>query len=78
MWTLTPWVGGLWVAPDARRRGVASALVAYAAEKAREQRFRAVHALTAEAEVVFRRLGWEWIACRLIEVQDYRVLRMAL
>lgn len=75
---LTPWIGGLWVAPDARRRGVASALVAYATDKAREQGFGAVHALTAEAEEVFRRLGWEAIARRLIDGQDYRVLRITL
>ncbi|MGO4832443.1 GNAT family N-acetyltransferase [Rhizobiaceae sp. 2RAB30] len=76
--SLTPWIGGLWVAPEARRRGVASALVAYATDKAWEQGFGAVHTLTAEAEEVFRRLGWETIAHRPIDGQDYRVLRIAL
>lgn len=75
---LMPWIGGLWVAPDARRRGVASALVDYATDRAREQGFGAVHALTVEAEAVFRRLGWEAIALRPIDGQDYRVLRIAL
>ncbi len=57
---------------------MASALVAYATDKARERGFDAVHTLTAEAEEVFRRLGWETIAHRPIEGQDYRVLRITL
>lgn len=46
---LTPWIGGLWVAPGARRQGVAAALIGFAARTAREQGFDAVHTLTADA-----------------------------
>lgn len=72
---LTPWIGGLWVSPGARRQGVATALIGFAAEAARQEGFDAVHALTADAVGVFGRLGWVVIDRQPIGGELYSVMR---
>jgi len=58
---LTPWLGGLLVAPEARRSGVASALIAAVESEARRRGFDALHAGTVEAHPLFEALGWSRI-----------------
>lgn len=60
-----PWVGGLWVAPGFRRRGIAAALLARARSEARRLGFAHLFALTAEARPLFAAEQWT-----MIEVVD--------
>lgn len=55
---LTPWLGGLYVEPRSRRRGVARALLAAAEAEARRRGFTMLHAETAQARPLFEALGW--------------------
>jgi GNAT superfamily N-acetyltransferase len=60
--TLTPWLGGLWVDPAERRRGVAAALALNAMSEARQQGFERLYAASIDADGFFRRLGWRALA----------------
>ena len=54
----SPWIGGLLVEPNLRRRGVGLALVQRAKVEARRLGFARLHALTAEARELFEHAGW--------------------
>lgn len=54
----SPWLGGLLVEPNLRRRGVGLALIERARSEARRLGFARLHALTAEARHLFERAGW--------------------
>src|SRR5690606_40101220 len=55
---LAPWLVGLWVTPDRRRRGLGQALVAAGRVEAARLGLRVLHAATASAEPLFLRDGW--------------------
>lgn len=54
----TPWLGGVYVRPGARGRGVGEALVRAAERRARELGFRELFLFTTDREAFYRRLGW--------------------
>lgn len=54
----SPWLGGLIVHPDLRRRGVARALLQRGVEEARRMGHARLYALTAEAGPLFDAAGW--------------------
>lgn len=55
---LTPWAGGLLVAPGRRGEGVGTALVRALHGEARRLGFRAIHAATDDARGLLERLEW--------------------
>jgi GNAT superfamily N-acetyltransferase len=59
---LTPWLGGLYVEPRSRRRGVATSLIAAVSRAARARRAPALYAGTVEAQALFEALGWRRVA----------------
>lgn len=54
----TPWLGGVYVRPEARGRGVGEALVRAAERRARELGFREMYLFTTDREAFYLRLGW--------------------
>jgi len=72
---LTPAVIGLVVLPSRRGQGVARALLASAAEEARNLGFFTLHAMTATASGLFVRLGWQEIGCGWWEGEEARIFR---
>lgn len=54
----TPWLGGVYVRPEARGRGVGEALVRAVERLAREMGFREMFLFTTDREEFYRRLGW--------------------
>jgi GNAT superfamily N-acetyltransferase len=56
---LSPWLGGVYVIPGARRRGVGSALVRHVMERAAAMGFRDVYLYTNSAARVYASLGWQ-------------------
>jgi GNAT superfamily N-acetyltransferase len=59
---LSPWLGGVYVLPAARRRGVASALVRHLVERAAALRIYDLYLYTNGAEALYRRLDWRPLA----------------
>jgi GNAT superfamily N-acetyltransferase len=58
---LGPWLAGLVVNPDFRRRGVAEALIAAVEEEAKVQGFQELYSATHTAKGILERRGWERI-----------------
>lgn len=55
---LSPWLGGVYVIPPARRRGVASALVRDLMGRAADFGIRTLHLYTNGAEGLYQKLDW--------------------
>ena len=56
---ITLWLGGLYVVPEWRRRGVASLLMERAVAEACRLRLSSLYLWTSSAEGLYTRLGWE-------------------
>ena len=57
----SPWLGGLVVDPDLRRKGVGAALLGRARVEARRLGHARLHALTAGAGALFARQNWRLV-----------------
>jgi GNAT superfamily N-acetyltransferase len=55
---LTPWLGGVYVLPEFRRRGIASALCRAVEEKARRLGFQQLFLFTLDQQALYQSLGW--------------------
>jgi GNAT superfamily N-acetyltransferase len=55
---LTPWLAGVYVAPEHRRQGIGSALVARAVDCAERLGVPRLYLYTPGAERMYSRLGW--------------------
>ena len=55
---LTPWLAALYVEPDCRKRGIASALVRAIEQHARDVDCRELYLYTVTAEGLYAKLGW--------------------
>lgn len=55
---LTPWVAGVYVAVEERKRGIGTALVRRVIEEARALGFARIYLFTFDAESYYARMGW--------------------
>lgn len=55
---LGPWLGGVYVEPGFRGRGIASALCQVVVDKARDLGFRRLFLFTIDRQSLYTRLGW--------------------
>ena len=55
---LTPWLAALYVAPEYRKRGIASALVRAVEQHARGVGCKQLYLYTITAELLYAKLGW--------------------
>jgi GNAT superfamily N-acetyltransferase len=55
---LTPWLAALYVAPEFRKQGIASALVRAIEQHARDVGCQELHLYTITAEPLYAKLGW--------------------
>jgi N-acetylglutamate synthase-like GNAT family acetyltransferase len=55
---LTPWLGGVFVGPDFRRRGIGAALCATVEEAARSRGIQTLYLFTLDKQAWYSRLGW--------------------
>lgn len=55
---LTPWLGGVFVLPRFRRRGIASALCRVVEDKARVLGFQQLFLFTLDQQALYQSLGW--------------------
>jgi GNAT superfamily N-acetyltransferase len=56
--SLSPWLAGLYVAPEHRRHGVGRVLVAAIEDQARQRGHRHLYLYTGGAMTYYERLGW--------------------
>jgi len=71
---LTPWLGGVFVRPEFRRRGVASALCAVVEDQARALGFERLYLFTLDQQALYRglrwspleRIAWRGVNCELM------------
>ncbi len=59
----SPWLAGVVVAPEHRKRGVGAALAKHAAAEARTLGWPALYLYTFSTEQYYARLGWQLIEC---------------
>lgn len=59
---LGPWLATLWVAPDRRGEGIASALITAIEARAKQLGFAALYSDTAAGSTLLRRRGWKKLA----------------
>jgi GNAT superfamily N-acetyltransferase len=57
---LTPWLGGVYVAPQFRGRGIASALCAVVEHKARQLGASVLYLFTTDQSGLYAQLGWKF------------------
>lgn len=70
---VSPWLAGLYVAPEHRRQGVGRALVGAIADQARQRRYRRLYLYTDNAVGYYEQLGW-----RVIDRIDWKGFPTAL
>lgn len=56
---LTPWLGGVFVAPQFRRRGIGGALCATVEDAARSRAVRTLYLFTLDKQAWYSRMGWQ-------------------
>ncbi len=71
---LTPWLAGLYVAPDRRHQGVASALIARCEDLAAQLGVSRLYLYTAHADRLYQQVGWS--VSREVEYRGNRVTIM--
>lgn len=71
---LGPWLSGLYVAPDRRRRGIASDLVSAVVQEAERQEFRTLY-VAARGGRLFERLGWTVLEPTTYQGEELIIMR---
>lgn len=60
---LTPWLASVFVLPESRGRGVASALVQRVEAEAQANGIREFYLYTPDQQALYQRLGWQPVEC---------------
>ena len=71
---LTPWLASVFVAPEHRGRGVASALVRRVVEEARSSGIDRLYLWTTDQERLYARLGWAPVERTRFQGEDIVVM----
>ena len=64
---LTPWLASLFVEPDNRGRGIASALIKFCVNYAKQQGFKNLYLFTEDQRDFYQHRGWHFV-----EALEYR------
>ena len=64
---LSPWLAGLFVWPEFRRKGVGTTLVAHAVQAASRMGVPTLYLYTASAQALYAGLGWTTVADEFYE-----------
>jgi N-acetylglutamate synthase-like GNAT family acetyltransferase len=74
--TLNPWLGGLFVLPSHRNRGIATTLIKRLLDEARRLDLSILYLWTLSAESLYARLGWKTV--EQLDYCDYSISLMQL
>jgi GNAT superfamily N-acetyltransferase len=72
---LTPWLGGIFVHPAYRKRGVASALVRHAMDKAEQTGIPTWWLYTASSRQLYERFDWKYVETVQYEGESVTLMR---
>lgn len=75
---LSPWLASVFVRPDARGHGIASALVETVAAEAKRRGFSDLFLYTPDQQALYARLGWAELGADRELSQTVTVMRRAL
>ncbi len=75
---LRPWLGGVYVAPAHRRKGVGRRLVAAVEGKALELEYQSIHLFTFDQALFYQALGWQHVTQLEYHTHPVAVMRKAL
>lgn len=73
-----PWLAGLFVVPEQRRRGIGALLVAAAEQQASALGVRQLHLYTTDSEGFYERLGWKVVDRHALPTRTVSVMRKDL
>src|SRR5262245_6925749 len=59
---LSPWLGGVFVGPDFRRRGIGATLCTTVEDAARSRGIQTLYLFTLDKQAWYSRLGWTLLA----------------
>lgn len=72
---LTPWLGGVFVLPEQRRQGVASALIRHTMGKARMMEIPTWWLYTESVQHLYKRLDWKEVENMLYNGKPVTIMR---
>ena len=75
---LSPWLAGVFVRPQHRKKGVGTALVSRIECEAKALGFETLYLYTAHSESLYERLGWKVVERCLHNNREYAVMAKAL
>jgi N-acetylglutamate synthase-like GNAT family acetyltransferase len=75
---LSPWLAGVYVRPEYRRRGIATTLVLRIVEEARALRFETLYLFTEHSEHLYARLGWSVIERTVFSSAEVTVMALQI
>jgi len=75
---LTPWLAGVYVKPEHRRRGIGAALVTHTQHKAVQMGVQRLYLYTNSARDFYRKLGWDDFATDLYEGRPVTIMYIDL
>jgi len=58
---LTPWLASLFVEPNSRSLGVASALIKYCLDDAKQKNFKNLYLFTEDQTIFYQHRGWHFV-----------------
>ena len=71
---LSPWLASVYIAPEYRHKGIATALIKHAMQQAQAHGYKQLYLFTPDAQVAFyMQRGWQ-----LMEATDYRGSRVTI
>jgi GNAT superfamily N-acetyltransferase len=70
---LSPWLAAVYVAPEHRRQGIATALIVRVVDEARILGYRTIYLFTPDKESFYTRRGWS-----LLEHTNYRGVQVSV
>ena len=75
---LTPWMGGVYVSPEFRGKGIGSAICKRIEEEARRLGFSKAYLVTKDKQNLYSRLGWKTISVEQYNGMEVTVMELSI